>query len=154
MNIFVLDNDIKTCASYHCNKHVVSQTKESAQILSTVLRLRGIDDCNLYRLTHKNHPAVIWTNKSSLHFSYLLQLFECLLHEYTLRYSKFHKCGEKLDLFKSHINTLPELPWEEPPKCMPDDCKVESTIDSYRKYYMTHKRHIASWKTVTPSWYF
>ena len=38
MNIFFLDTDPKTSASYHCDKHVVKMIIESAQLLSTAHR--------------------------------------------------------------------------------------------------------------------
>lgn len=36
MNIFVLDLDPVKCAEYHCDKHVIKMTLETAQILCTV----------------------------------------------------------------------------------------------------------------------
>ena len=35
MNIFYLHSDPKTCASMHCDKHVVKMILETAQMLST-----------------------------------------------------------------------------------------------------------------------
>lgn len=39
MNIFILDHDVKKCAQYHCDKHVVKMILESIQMLSTTIRL-------------------------------------------------------------------------------------------------------------------
>ena len=39
MNIFYLDKDPKTCAQYHCDKHVVKMILEYAQLLSTAHRV-------------------------------------------------------------------------------------------------------------------
>jgi hypothetical protein len=61
MNIFLLDSNIKKCAQYHCDKHVVKMILESAQILSTVLRLNGVDQG--YKTTHANHPCTLWAGK-------------------------------------------------------------------------------------------
>ena len=41
VNIFILDENPKTCAEYHCDKHVIKMILESAQMLSTVSRLNG-----------------------------------------------------------------------------------------------------------------
>ena len=59
MNIFVLDYNLEKCAQYHCDRHVVKMILESAQILSTALRMNGI--VKGYRLTHINHPFTVWT---------------------------------------------------------------------------------------------
>ena len=39
MNIFYLDRDVKTCATYHNDKHVVKMILEYAQLLSTAHRM-------------------------------------------------------------------------------------------------------------------
>ena len=62
MNIFILDKNIKKCASYHCDKHVAKMILESAQMLSTAVRLAG-DDIG-YKVTHQNHPCMVWTRNS------------------------------------------------------------------------------------------
>lgn len=41
MNIFVLDYNPKFAAEYHCDKHVVKMILESAQILSSIHRLKN-----------------------------------------------------------------------------------------------------------------
>ena len=35
MNLFLLDVDLKKCAQFHCNKHVVKMILELTQILYT-----------------------------------------------------------------------------------------------------------------------
>ncbi len=40
MNIFFLDNEPARAAQYHCDKHVVKMIVETAQILSTVVRIK------------------------------------------------------------------------------------------------------------------
>ena len=47
MNIFVLDRNIRKCARYHCDQHVVKMTLESVQILCTVLNERGVSTARL-----------------------------------------------------------------------------------------------------------
>lgn len=38
---------------------------------------------------------------------------------------------------------------------MPEDCVVEGDAESYRKYYIEHKRDIATWSSRrgTPYWW-
>jgi hypothetical protein len=37
---------------------------------------------------------------------------------------------------------------------MPDECKVDDAVDSYRNYYMAEKRRMAIWKNrEIPYWF-
>jgi hypothetical protein len=37
---------------------------------------------------------------------------------------------------------------------MPNECKLDDAVDSYRNYYMVEKRKMASWKNrQTPEWF-
>lgn len=155
MNIFFLHRDAKLAAKYHVDRHVCKMLIEYAQLLSTALRLNGVTDERLYRITHKNHPCAIWTRESVLHFAWLVELMIYLSNEYTIRYGKEHKSAALIDVFFEHFNALPtnDFIWNDPQQCMPDDCKCEDTIQAYRNYYMKHKRHIAYWKTEVPEWF-
>lgn len=146
MNIFVLDYDIKKCAEYHCDRHVVKMVLEYAQILSTVSR-EFVDYGWLYKSTHKNHPATIWTRESKENFLWLIELGLELSKEYTRRYNKFHKSG---DIIRQIANICDKIKLE--PKgltdfalCMPDEYKVKSSVKSYRNYYLNNKKEIAKW---------
>ena len=86
MNIFILDSNIKRCAQYHCDKHVVKMILESAQILSTVLRLNDVDYG--YKVTHVNHPCTLWAGKSLSNWKWLRELASALNNEYRFRFKK------------------------------------------------------------------
>lgn len=59
MNVFACDESPKAAAEALADQHVVKMVLETAQILCTVHRLRGLPDFERrYRLTHKNHPVV------------------------------------------------------------------------------------------------
>ena len=94
MNIFILDRNPEKCARYHCDKHVVKMVLESAQILCSVLHMRGEDAP--YRPTHISHPCVKWANSSLSNFSWLVELAIQLNEEYKFRYEKLvnHKSIE------------------------------------------------------------
>ena len=64
MNIFILDTDVKLNAQYHANTHVVKQVLEYCQLLSTACHLHGVALEGMYKLTHKSHPATLWTLES------------------------------------------------------------------------------------------
>lgn len=158
MNIFYVDESPETAAQMMCDKHVVKMILESAQLLSTAHRLLD-DNPNeiLYKVTHKNHPSAVWTRQSFLHYSWLYKHFVALCDEYTYRYGKIHKTDSKLrkilrnypQKFSTQVSS-----WKEPPCCMPEDSKISlDTVDNYRQYYKTHKKHIHKWtKRNTPDW--
>lgn len=84
MNIFVLDHDIRTCAQYHCDQHVVKMILESVQLLCTTLNKRGF--ATPYRSTHSKHPCVLWLDRSYDNFLWLRELAVELNREYRFRY--------------------------------------------------------------------
>lgn len=156
MNIFYLDNDITKCAQYHANKHVVKMIVEYTQLLSTTCKLNGISYG--YKACYVNHPCALWTNECYANFNRLYCLALELCKEYTFRYGKIHKSEEvlknmPLDEIKHNMKSFPD--WITPlPQCMPDDCKVkDNAIEAYRKYYLTHKKHLLKYKNrEVPEW--
>jgi hypothetical protein len=176
MNIFYLDKECDTNAEYHVDKHVVKMPVEYCQMLSTAHRVLDgkavitksdtgrkktewhLDDetlnKELYKATHINHPCAVWVRQSSENYRYLFTLLCSLLSEYTLRYNKVHACDKKLAyLFKHPENIQCDLDFIEPPKCMPEDCQVDSVVESYRNFYKKYKSHILNWKHgEIPEW--
>tara|TARA_Y100000289_G_C3883736_1_gene130135 strand:+ start:215 stop:751 length:537 start_codon:yes stop_codon:yes gene_type:complete len=177
MNIFYLSSYPKTCAEDHCDKHVVKMIVEYAQLLSTAHRILDGEEVNvlsnsgktmtsqwklkdhrekiLYKCAHINHPSNIWVRAAEDHYIYLLELWNALSREYTIRYDKVHSTWKKL---VQHLNQLPNnidknVGFLPPPQCMPDECKKEDTVDAYRDFYKAHKREFATWKTRIPLWF-
>ena len=159
MNIFILDKDIKKCAQYHCDKHVVKMILETAQLLCGVHHVTAHDTVHdtahvPYKLSHKNHPCAIWARESFSNYVYLCELGLELCKEYTHRYGKRHK---SLDVILWCIVNRPNIPdkgFTEPAKAMPDEYKVKSVVESYRNYYRGAKSGFASWKMrETPEWF-
>ena len=152
MNIFILDSDIETCAKYHVDKHVVKMILESAQLLSTAVRVSGIDAG--YRATHVNHPCSIWTRQSLSNWLWLKDFTDKLNSEYMYRYGKnnAHKSHDiAMDLPNPNI---PDIGLTSFALAMPDEFKGDDAVKSYRDYYINHKRHIAVWsKRSIPEWW-
>lgn len=48
---------------------------------------------------------------------------------------------------KEHIGNTPFY------LAMPDDCKSEDPVESYRKYYLNYKAYFAKWFDKTPYWF-
>jgi len=177
MNIFYLDRDPKTCAEYHCDKHVVKMIIEYAQLMSTAHRIldgqeytdltangRKIKrwrlpderEQRLMKASHINHPSNVWARANHLNYKWLYEMWVHLLDEYTYRYGKVHACAR----LKDDLAKLPEkiplgLQETEPTPAMPDDCKIPNNVlASYHKYYNEKKTRFARWtKRSTPNWY-
>lgn len=146
MNIFVLDKNPYEAARLHLDKHVVKMPLETAQILSTICG-------HPYRPTHKNHPCTVWARQSKGNYHWLVELGFALCKEYSLRYSKRHKCKDVIELLKHAPDFIPDGERTPFAQAMPDDCKQEDAVLAYRAYYRKHKKHIASWKNRdVPEW--
>ena len=152
MNIFILDYDVKKCAEYHVDKHVVKMILETAQLLCGVHWVTGGNAP--YKLSHKNHPCAIWARESLTNYLYLCELGLELSREYTYRYGKKHKSQEIIEWCIDNKPNIVDKGFTEPAKAMPDEYKVKSVVESYRNYYLGAKSGFASWKNrQTPEWY-
>ena len=147
MNIFVLDRDVKKCAKYHNDKHVVKMILESAQLLCGVHHMVGENVNEVpYRLSHKNHPCSIWVRENISNYLWLCELGLELCKEYTYRYGKRHKSQDVIEWCLTNKPSLSEEDFTEPPKAMPDEYKVEDVVQSYRNYYCGDKKYFSKWK--------
>ena len=155
MNIFILDTDHYKNAMAHCDKHVVKMIIEYAQLLSTAHNvLDGIKSPEgIYKSTHINHPCAVWARKTDTNYIWLYQLFCALCNEYTHRYNKNHKTQNLTRLLCNPPHNIEIGPKTPHPLCMPDTCKMEDSIESYRKYYNDEKRSFCTWKNrEIPNW--
>jgi hypothetical protein len=155
MNIFVLDLDVKKCAKYHVNRHCTKMIVEYAQLLCGVHHVVESKYEIPYKLSHKNHPSAIWARECMENYIWLCDLGLELCREYTYRYEKRHKSQDVIEWCLTHNPSLPYKGDTTPfALAMPDECKVDNAVDSYREYYRTEKRKIAVWKNrETPEWF-
>jgi hypothetical protein len=154
LNIFVLDKDIKTCARYHCDQHVIKMILESVQIMCTVLNKKGYK--TPYRSTHVKHPCVLWTEKSYDNFLWLRDLVLALNDEYRYRFmrDKDHKSIEVLREIEKEAYEYERLGLTEFPQAMPEQYKRPGApVDAYRMFYIGEKMKFARWTRQTqPEW--
>jgi hypothetical protein len=145
MNIFILDDDIDNCVKYHCDKHVVKMLTEYVQLLSSAVRISGIDAG--YKVTHKNHPCAIWARESLDNWRWLKSLSLKLGDEYYYRYGqkKNKRHGAELVLKQLPEPNIPIKGITPFPICVTEDCKADNTVDSYRLFYKNHKAAFAKW---------
>ena len=155
MNIFFLDEDVKKCAQYHVDKHVVKMILETAQLLCGVHHVTAHDSAHVpYKLSHKNHPCSIWCRESLSNYLYLCELGLELSKEYTYRYGKRHKSQDVIEWCLINKPNIPDIEFTDPAKAMPDEFKVDSVVESYRNYYMGAKFSLAAWKNrEKPFWF-
>ena len=155
MNVFYVDNDPKISAQCLVDKHVVKMIVESAQILSTNIRLlESHPDMGLYRATHINHPCTIWSRSSSCNYQWLYDHYISLLEEYTFRYGKKHQSSSLINLLREPPLKIPSGILTTPALAMPNEYKIiGNPVESYRNYYRLGKSHIHKWtKRNAPSW--
>lgn len=135
MNIFYLDRCPVAAARMLCDRHVVEMIPETAQLLSTAHHeLDG--ESPAYKPTHENHPSAVWVRGSLLHYAWTVAHLEALGAEYEWRYGKVH------ETIREHLASLKRPPaalqanfWRDPPQCMPDEYKRDSTTLAYQIYY-------------------
>jgi hypothetical protein len=152
MNIFYLDEDVKKCAEYHCDKHCIKMILETAQLLASAHWVSG--SSAPYKLTHKNHPSAVWTRQSLSNYRWLCQLGLALCKEYTHRYEKIHKTQEVITWLINNLPDIEDIGFIEPPKAMADSYKLETAVASYRNYYQIAKSRFATWKRrPIPDWF-
>lgn len=155
MNIFATSVCPVESASFLDDKRIISQTKESAQMLCTALREHGIEDERLYKSTHKNHPANVWCRTTNMNFTWLLTHFEALLDQYTARYGKRHASERLLPLFYEYMDVIPVGTLQNFANCAANkefgvDFKdIKPVTLAYKKYL------IERWKRdkLTPTWF-
>lgn len=145
MNIFVLSENIKECATYHVDKHIVKMPLETAQMLCTTINVMGGE--SPYKSAHINHPCSIWARQSKSNFLWLCELGKELCREYTYRYGKIHSCEKVIDYCYQNVPlNLEDKGLTRFAEAMDDMYKLENPILSYRKYYIEGKKHLHSWK--------
>jgi hypothetical protein len=80
---------------------------ESAQLLSTALRVNGYIGSDIYRIAHLNHPSNCWTRKTQGNYKWLLAHFKALCDEYTRRTGKTHASSKLLPIFEANAHLIP-----------------------------------------------
>ncbi len=149
MNIFYLHQDPIVAPQYLYNKHCVKMILETAQMLCTAHHhwneQGGIPtDYIPYRKAYFNHPSTKWARESKANYIWLWEYFMSINVEYFKRYDKVHLCWTTCkDVLKDAPIGITDKPFTQPPQCMPDEFKAESSIDAYWNYYIKAKGHIA-----------
>lgn len=152
MNIFILDENIKKCAEYHTDRHIVKMITEQTQILCSVYYFTNQHELSPYKLTHKSHPCCIWARQSLSNWLWLKNMTIALYDEYKYRYNnKIHKAGEVA--INLCIPNLIDIGVTKRPQAMPLEYKELDPVKAYRNYYKADKIHLFKWtKRDVPYW--
>lgn len=141
MNIFLLDKDIKKCAQYHNDRHVNKMILESAQMLSTAVRLSGVEfpDCT-YKIAHKNHGSSIWARTSLSNWLLLRELAFELSCEFDWRLDRT-KPHKSVDIILALPEPdIPDLGITPVYQGMPAEYRGDDYVEAYRRYYIEDKQ--------------
>lgn len=151
MNIFALDLDPQLAALYHVDSHVIKMITESAQMMSTAVRLSGIDAG--YKIAYSSHPCTIWVRTSLTNWRWLGSLCYYLNVEYRYRYN--HDYNHKsYDVIASlPLPNIPDHGLTKFAQAMPTYRRNDDTVTAYRNYYNAEKYHLFKWtKREIPKW--
>lgn len=116
-----------------------------------------LDEPYIFLETHQMHPCTVWARETFDNTEWLMRLGVELYAEKVFRYGGGHASA-------LIIKKVIEYRWDSVvyasgsmtpfALAMPDEFKVEDPIQSYRNYYMSGKRHLASWKKRgQPDWW-
>lgn len=178
MNIFYLDKEPRTAASYLVDVHVRKMLVETCQILSTVQRsllgyretlvLSGqlkyrqtLRNPKLDRLimesTHENHPCVKWVMEAAENHNWLTNYVYCLDQEYLMRFGRQSidkKTYDKLILrlcVTIPTACFPSTEFTEPPCAMPKAFSSRSHLSTVSRYRLYYKHKLTNNPNTIPS---
>jgi len=107
MNIFATSNCPIESATFLDDKRCIKMCLESAQLLSTALRVNGYKGDDVYKIAHLNHPSSVWCRTTQGNYKWLLEHFKALCNEYTRRTGKTHASSKLLPIFEQNVELIP-----------------------------------------------
>jgi len=108
VNIFVTDICPIKSAKFLDDKRCQKMVLESAQLLSTALRVNGYKCDDVYKIAHLNHPSSRWCRATQGNYKWLLEHFRALCNEYNRRTGKIHASSKLLPIFEANVAFIPE----------------------------------------------
>lgn len=154
MNIFYINEDPIKAAQELADDHIRKMQIESAQMCCTAHWETGGEAP--YKRAHKNHPSTKWTRESIQHYRWLVAHGLEICNEFVKRYGKPHKTQEVLEWCKNNEPNIPNNGFKVPPQCMPEEYKMEDTLEAYKRFYILDKVGVKGldWKKLNnkPEW--
>ncbi|MDY6904341.1 MAG: pyrimidine dimer DNA glycosylase/endonuclease V [Thermodesulfobacteriota bacterium] len=153
MNIFVLDKNIRTCARYHADQHVIKMILESAQMLCTVVNRNGGQ--SPYKSTHMNHPCTLWAGASLANWRWLHRLALALNDEYHYRFNAAADHRSAVVVRNLSLPDIPDIGLTPFAQAMPEHYRVPGdAVSAYRRFYIGEKSRFVRWtRRRQPRWF-
>ena len=107
MNIFATSQCPIESAKFLDDKRCIKMCLETAQLLSTALRVNGYKANDIYKIAHLNHPSAIWARATQGNYKWLLEHFRALCDEYTRRTGKIHASSKLFPIFEANVGLIP-----------------------------------------------
>lgn len=146
MNIFILSQDPKQAAQYHCDQHIHKMILESAQMLSTAAydwfpNLRQ----HLYKPTHLYHPCTQWLKESICHMSWLVILAEELNEIRKAQGCASHRSMHIINAISDNIIPTDHFHPKHFAEAMPSFISLRTSINTVEKYHIYYRYKHAQW---------
>lgn len=138
MNIFYTDHNPVTAARSLPDKHVVKMPVEAVQMLVSACLRHDIQPNvvtkagTIHKGGYHKHPSTVWAGDCLQNAAWTLAWGFELCHEYTKRYGKTHFAEGQLKQLAAAIRRLPQLAPTPVALAMPDECKTDDPVESYR----------------------
>lgn len=128
------------------DRHVLSGCREMAIMLSYVGQPP--------RRGYYHHKCSKWIRESVDNYMWAAHHAFYLCYEYYYRYGKIHKNLDMIQDHKSDDYLIMEKSEATPVVlAIPDDCKTNDPVQSYRNYYLKYKQHLLTYtRREIPFW--
>lgn len=163
MQIFVVEKDPVDIARALCDKHVLSQIGETAELLALahVIHKEGIPPLHRLkpRLGHAHHPCAQWVSRSAGNYRWAVDLALALCQEYTHRY-QHGEHAYQAEVARMMHPPFPMLQQNKPRTphviVVPEAYLFKrNPVKSYRGYYhLKAQRMMMRWtRRLSPKWF-
>jgi hypothetical protein len=132
MNIFVVDPDTTICAQALDDLRLNKMIIETAQLLSTAMRVQGYTGNDIYKISHINHPCSVWTRQTETNYRWLLLYMSDLVEERQNRTGKCHKSYSIFNALCGGPKLMPPGDLTLWPNCTPNK-HIANIHDAYKK---------------------
>jgi hypothetical protein len=160
MNIFYTDPDPTKAAQSLPDRHIIKMPVEAVQMLVSACVRNDVQPNVITKkgTVHKGgyhrHPCTVWAGDSQENAQWLWDWGWALCEEYTKRYGKVHFAqGQLATLADSVHNDLPDHGFTTPALAMPDECKTDDPVESYRnciRHKLETRPGVFVWNKGTP----
>ena len=94
-----------------------------------------------FRPVHTHHPCTIWIRTSLENYMWAVDLALAIAEEYEYRWpGKIHSCKAHAQWLQQNPPKIPSLSLTQFALAMPDEYKVEDSVESYRNFYKGSKQ--------------